>query len=128
MMIARVRRASPACCARMQASMIGTEKHIDLPEPVPVVTTRLWFAGALPIDSTWWRQIPKGPPFLRTTLAVSARMIPSAESWFPVEPCSNTGFMDKRAAGQNRPAAYSASTADLMSEAWGVAKEQVKAA
>lgn len=36
----------------MQASTIGTKQQIDLPEPVPVVTTRLcWFRATLMASS-----------------------------------------------------------------------------
>lgn len=35
--------------ARMAASIIGTKKHNDLPEPVPVVTTKLCLAVAFAI-------------------------------------------------------------------------------
>lgn len=33
--------------------MMGTKKHRDLPEPVPVVTTKLWRATALAIAWAW---------------------------------------------------------------------------
>ena len=46
-MIARVLGASPAFRARMMASTIGTKKQRDLPDPVPVVTTKLCPARAL---------------------------------------------------------------------------------
>jgi hypothetical protein len=39
--MARVRGASPAARARIAASMIGTKKQSDLPDPVPVVTAKL---------------------------------------------------------------------------------------
>ena len=39
--IARVRCSSPAARARIAASMIGTKKQRDFPEPVPVVTAKL---------------------------------------------------------------------------------------
>jgi len=40
-MIARVLGASPARLALTIASTIGTKKQSDLPDPVPVVTTKL---------------------------------------------------------------------------------------
>jgi hypothetical protein len=55
-MIARVRGASPARLARIAALTIGMKKHNDLPEPVPVVTTKLRPAAALTIASRWWRR------------------------------------------------------------------------
>ena len=48
--MARVRAAaSPAARARIAASMIGTKKQSDLPDPVPVVTTKLCRRAALAI-------------------------------------------------------------------------------
>ena len=50
-MIARVRRGCPAVRARRMASTMGMKKQSDLPEPVPVVTTKL--APARAFDSAW---------------------------------------------------------------------------
>jgi len=44
--MARVRRSSPAARARIAASMMGMKKQSDFPEPVPVVTAKLWPAVA----------------------------------------------------------------------------------
>ena len=54
-MIARVRGASPATRALIAASMIGTKKQSDLPEPVPVVTTKLRPEVAFATASARWR-------------------------------------------------------------------------
>jgi hypothetical protein len=54
-MIALVLRAFPCFRARTIASTTGMKKQSDLPEPVPVVTTKLWPARALAMDCAWWR-------------------------------------------------------------------------
>ena len=76
--MARVRRASPFTLARTAASMIGTKKHNDLPEPVPVVTTKLCPAKAFAVAWAWWRCSVIGIPSARKIAAVFRCRIPSS--------------------------------------------------
>jgi len=46
---ARVRALSPARLALTTASTMGMKKQSDLPDPVPVVTTKLLPASAKPM-------------------------------------------------------------------------------
>ena len=48
-------RLLPGRAGADRASMIGMKKQSDLPEPVPVVTTKLCRAFALAIACAWWR-------------------------------------------------------------------------
>ena len=69
-MMARVRGGSPAALARTAASMMGTKKQSDLPEPVPVVTTKLSLAAAFAAAWVWWRCRVIGTPSTRKIAAV----------------------------------------------------------
>ena len=103
-MIALVRGASPASRrARMTRSTIGMKKQSDLPEPVPVVTTKLCASGGF-CDRL--RLVPvEDQDFTvdtRKTWPVSGLIEPSATSSSMLAPRSKCGLMLISGSGQKR--------------------------